>query len=130
MRFATSPSAFHALSTSRGYPTGERFLLDGEHARSAGEDARIRVSNVISELKRWKTRPRPWSRWNDAKTLVVNEKECPTRVRVFCIRPSGRRAFRRQDEGIHHRNCRAPCGLWVKAACEAKRTRPGSFGPS
>lgn len=121
-RWATSPSAFHALNILRltEWPGG--LSTTATHDTKRGEDARIRI-NVISELAdEWRTRLARWSRWNARKKAVVNEVECPDPREEYLLYQTLLGAWPFSDADT------APADLVervqayvVKAASEAKR---------
>ena len=122
-RFATSPSAFHAINQQRlsDWPGG--FSATATHDTKRGEDARIRI-NVISELTdEWKTRLARWSRWNARKKVVVNEKECPDAREEYLLYQTllGAWPFEGPEGEVPTSFVERVQSYVVKAACEAKR---------
>jgi len=122
-RFATSPSAFHALNVHRlaEWPGG--LSTTATHDTKRGEDARIRI-NVISELTdEWKTRLARWSRWNSRKRTAVNETECPDTREEYLLYQTllGAWPFGGHDDTPPEGFVERVQGYMVKAACEAKR---------
>jgi (1->4)-alpha-D-glucan 1-alpha-D-glucosylmutase len=122
-RWATSPSAFHALNILRlnEWPGG--LSATATHDTKRGEDSRIRI-NVISELAdEWKTRLARWSRWNARKKVVVGEAECPDAREEYLLYQTllGAWPFGGPESAVPAGFVERVQGYMVKAACEAKR---------
>jgi (1->4)-alpha-D-glucan 1-alpha-D-glucosylmutase len=123
-RWATSPSAFHALNVQRlnDWPGG--LSATATHDTKRGEDARVRI-DLISELAdEWKTRLARWSRWNARKKTVVNEAECPDAREEYLFYQTllGSWPFEGSDSTPPAGFVERVQGYMVKAACEAKRS--------
>jgi (1->4)-alpha-D-glucan 1-alpha-D-glucosylmutase len=122
-RFATSPSAFHALNSQRlsDWPGG--FSATSTHDTKRGADARIRI-NVISELiDEWKVRLARWSYRNARRRINVHDRECPDAREEYLLYQTLLGAWPFESLGDE-----APSGFvervqayMVKAASEAKR---------
>ena len=122
-RFATSPSAFHALNAHRlaEWPGG--LSTTATHDTKRGEDARLRI-NVISELAdEWKIRLPRWSRWNARKRTTVNDLECPDAREEYLLYQTllGAWPFGGPDDAPPPGFVERVQGFVVKAASEAKR---------
>ena len=122
-RFATSPSAFHAMNSLRLSEWPGSLSTTSTHDTKRGEDARIRI-NVISELiDDWKTRLARWSYRNARRKISVHDKECPDAREEYLLYQTLLGAWPFESSGDE-----APPGFvervqayMVKAASEAKR---------
>ncbi|MFO0910269.1 MAG: malto-oligosyltrehalose synthase [Isosphaeraceae bacterium] len=122
-RWATSPSAYHALNLSRlsDWPGG--LTPSATHDTKRGEDARVRIDAISELVDEWKIRLARWSRWNSRKKVRVNETDCPDSREEYLLYQTlvGVWPLEAPEASVPSDLVERVTAYMVKAACEAKR---------